>query len=453
MRGRARPHIEADGTELDSAYFLTDNEYVSGFLRLPTATDVGRMRFLEDVPPLASDHDVPTLPPVPITLLDGKGGGTDACLLGSFVSWSRFSAPLQPQYPLALTVNAVLVGSADGERAYDRAVLRCPQLLEFLDISGLTLERAVELGSGGTRHASAKIDALCVELREGVEIREKHPTEQALRWYGEIYVEGQPRRLEDWAEPLADQLALFALLADQPFRPGRIYTDSETGRVEFYATWPEAEAPRGTEPLFLLPEIAPRFEQVVAGWSKLLTDAHDLVDHLIDFQIHREHLTAADQLLSLARCLELCFDHGDRFDSTHRPSGEHRALVEEALGHFPTPFSESHGAWIRESLLASNRKRLAAQLEAVLDDLGPEVCGACQIEDPATFAGTAKDARNHYTHPTGPPKASVPKGRDLIICVNRLWFLARAAVLVELGFERCEVAAALRRSSRHYLLR
>lgn len=53
MAGRQRPYLEPDGDEIDCAYFVGESEYVSGFLRLPNPSDVGRVRFLEDVPELA----------------------------------------------------------------------------------------------------------------------------------------------------------------------------------------------------------------------------------------------------------------------------------------------------------------------------------------------------------------------------------------------------------------
>ena len=452
MGVRRAPYLAADGSEIDCAYFLTDNEYVPGFLRLPTTADVGRVRFLEDVPTLAGQQDVPVLDPVPVTLMDGKGGGVDACLLGSFVSATKFSAPIHPQFPIALTVNVVLVGSADSEHRYCYASLRSPELLEFLAITKLTPERAVELRMSGAQQASAETEELTIELRVGVEVDEVRSTDQILRFYGEIRAIGEPRSLETWAETLAEQLSLFALLADRPFRPGRIFTDDDPGRVDFYACWPEGEASQRADPLFRLPEISDQFERILIGWHRLLAEAHDLADHLVDFQIYRGRLTAADQLLSMARSLELFFAYGDRFDSKHRPSDEHRALVEEALGHLPQGFREAHGDWIGGALSNSNQKRLVDQLEAILDDLGPEVCEACRVEDAPKFAAATKDARNHYTHPTGTPKETVPEGRDLIIHVNRLWFLARACLLVELGFERPEIAEALGRSARRYLL-
>lgn len=85
MADGQRPYLEPDDGEIDCAYFVGESEYISGFLRLPNPSDVGRVRFLEDVPDLASNRS-PSLGPVAVTLLDEKGGGTDACLLNSFVT-------------------------------------------------------------------------------------------------------------------------------------------------------------------------------------------------------------------------------------------------------------------------------------------------------------------------------------------------------------------------------
>jgi hypothetical protein len=159
MGVKQRPYLEADGDEVDCAYFLSESEYVSGFLRLSNPTDTGRVRFLEDVLDLAPVQSEPSLDPVAVTLPDGK--------------------------------------------------------------------------------------------------------------------------------LLVEHLCLFAFLCDQPLRPGHIYADGDPDRVDFYASRPEPAAPRRILPLALLPEIEDRVESIVAGWSALLEGAHDLVDHVVNFQLFR----------------------------------------------------------------------------------------------------------------------------------------------------------------------
>jgi hypothetical protein len=448
-----RSYLEPDGAEVDCVHYLSDSEYVGGFLRLPTPGETGRVRFLEDIPALAASSDVASLDPVSLTLTDGKGGGIDACLLGCFVSSTRFSAPLQPQFPITLAVNRAIVGSTDAGHLYETASLRCAGLLGFLGAAPLAIERAVELGASGAERAHGTTPTLALRLREAVEVDDRQTSGLSLNRYGEITLKGAPRTIEEWARTSVEQLCLFAFLSDQALRPERISSESTSGRVDFYASWPEAGAPHRTEPLLSLPDLDDRIGAIVVGWNDLLQNAHDLVDHLVDFQLFREHRILTDQLLSLSRALELYFDHGSRFDSKYRPTAEHRSLVDEAVGYFPSAFHERHGDWMGEVLRSSNQKRLVAQLEAVLIDLGPEVLAACQIGDPSGFAVVAKSARNHYTHPAGPPKPNVPDGRDLVIHVNRLWFVVRACVLRELGLSQAETAEALKRSSRrHYLL-
>ncbi|MGN6663944.1 MAG: HEPN domain-containing protein [Solirubrobacterales bacterium] len=452
MQRDKRPYLEADGVELDCAYFVSDDEFVSGFLRLPSPSETGRVRFLEEIGTFLEARGTSLLDPIPLTVRDGKGGGIEACLLGAFVTSTRFSSPLPPQFPISLAVNRVLIGSSDAERSYESASLRCAELLAFLGVPSPAPERAVELGTHGIERAKAQTNAVSVGLREGVEVDHRKTAELALRWYGEITLAGPPRPLEAWAKALVEHLCLFAFLCDQPLRPGQIYSEAYSERADFYASWHEAGAPSRTEPLLLLPEVGDRFEEMIVAWNGLLDDAHDFIDHVIDFQLYREHRTLTDQVLSLSRSLELYFDYATRFDSKYRPTLEHRVLVDEAIEQMSLEFRERHGSWMHAALLASNQKRLVAQLESILEDLGPKVCAACGISEPSRFAAIAKDARNHYTHPTGSPKASVPEGRDLVIHVNRLWFVARGCVLLELGLERDEVADVLNESARRYLL-
>ncbi|HET7590121.1 MAG TPA: HEPN domain-containing protein [Solirubrobacterales bacterium] len=453
MEVKQRPYLEADGDEVDCAYFLNESEYASGFLRLPNPSDTGRVRFLEDVPDLARLQSEPSLDPIGVTLSDGKGGGIDACLLDSFVSSTRFSAPLQPQFPITLTVNSVVVGSSDPGRAYEEAKLRCPELVGFFAGPDLRPERAVELGSRGALRSAAETDALRLDLREGVEVDDGGSPEVRLRWYGELVLAGAPRPLAEWAGLLVEHLCLFAFLCDQPLRPGHIYADGNPDRVDFYASWPEPAAPGRTLPLALLPEIEDRVESIVTGWSALLEGAHDLVDHVVNFQLFREQGTWTDHLLSLSRCLELYFDYSSRFDSKYRPTAEHRILVDEVTDLLPPEFDEEHGEWIRGALFNANQKRLVAQVEAILAALGPNVLTACEVGEAIEFARRVKAARNHYTHPNGPPDDDVPDGRDLVIHMNKLWFVVRACILQELGLGSDEIATRLAQSARRYLLK
>lgn len=453
MRGSERPYLQPDGAELDCAYFLSETEYAPGFLRLPNPEETGRLRILEEVPKFSAS-DAPSLEPIPLKLMDGKGGGIDACLLDCFVSSSTFSSPLRPMFPIALAVNEALVGSQDAEVEYQAATVRCAGLLGFLGSPALNPSRAVELGRSGMQRASASIPGLSLSLREGVEVDEREATELSLRWYGEIGLEGSPRPLQDWAKALVEHLCLYALLTDQPLRPGQIFAEGQSGRVDFYASWPAGAAPGSREPLATLPAIGPGFTDIVGNWQRLLQEAHDFVDHVLGFQLFREDLPITDLLLSLSRALELYFDFSPRFDSRYRPRPEHAALVDKAIESLPETIEQDDREWMKDALSRSNQKRVVAQIEAILADLGTEVTATCGIDDAAKFAATAKAARNHYTHPTGPPRQNVPAGRDLVIHVNRLWFLARACILVELGLTRDDIALVLQRSARRqYLIR
>lgn len=454
MHRSQRPYLRPDGGELDCAYILSEEEYAPGFLRLPSPHDTGEVRFLENVPDLADAFSQPTLDPVPITLMDGKGSGTDACLLESFVISTRHSSPLRPMFPIALTVNQAIVGTSDPEAEYATATVRCPSLVGFLGNPVLDPSRAAELGRSGLQRAAAEIPGLKVSLREGVEVDDRQTTELSLRWYGEIVLEGAPRSLQAWSETLAEHLCLYALLIDRPLRPAQIFADSRTGRVDFFASWPDGSAPESRKPLAILPEIDHAFTAVVGNWQRLLEEAHDLVDHVVGFQLHSEGQTITDLLLSLSRTLELYFDFSPRFDGRYRPRSEHAKLVTEAIERLTETIAEDDREWMKEALMRSNQKRVVAQTEAILDDLGGDILSACRIDDAAEFAARAKAARNHYTHPTAPPKSNVPDGRGLLIHVNQLWFLARACILIELGFTRHDVALVLQRSARRgYLLR
>ncbi|MGE0068026.1 MAG: HEPN domain-containing protein, partial [Solirubrobacterales bacterium] len=116
---------------------------------------------------------------------------------------------------------------------------------------------------------------------------------------------------------------------------------------------------------------------------------------------------------------------------------------------------EREGEWIERNLLNSNRASLLDQVRRVLDSFGGEVLRFCGIpEDREEFAKTVRDTRNYFTHFSSDRPARVPDGKALIVLQHRVWFLLRACLLRDMGFEEPEIVELLGDAGqRYYLIR
>jgi hypothetical protein len=445
------------GVDIDCAYFIGENEFVRGSVRLPGHSSRGRIRFLEDVYSAVLNPEG-NARVVAIKLFDGDSG-TPACLINCLLTQHTFSMPFPAAYPLELFVNIAIVGSDDPERRYEQATLRCTDLLDFL--SQVTLSPAeVAQGETYSERAKADGDGFSLVIAECADF-DASATSASLSWSAEVSLRGEAKPLAEWARELAKVLNLFALLCDQPLVPERVYAAApatafeRSSAVEFYAPWTQPEAPSTTRPLVGLANVEDRLDQIVSGWLRLYEQVPDLVDHLVEYQLHRNRLSRRWQVLNLFRCLELYHDYAARFESVIRPKPDHRALVDELISGLGDHSKAKHAEWIDAALRQANQKRLVDQVTDILDDLGPELVELCFISDADDFASVCKSARNYYTHPTGRRPSNVPaEGRELLILVNRLWFVVRSCVLLELGFPREQIGAALKQSAqRHYLLK
>jgi hypothetical protein len=423
-----RVYIEP-GTEVDCAYEASTRGSVRGFLRLPDRSNPGRARFIRDVRTevLSDDEQADS---VALDLF-GRATATPACLVDCHLGSHRFSIPFPPPYPLELIANAVIVGAHDAHRQYAQATVRSEGLLDFFGTNDLTLP---DVAGGATSLKRAEIDGdgWSIVVTEAATV-ETEPTSASLRWYGELTMEGEARSLDEWAGTLAELLLLFSFLCDRPLVPERIYTVEEAKPVDYYASWPETSAPILTEPLATLRRIESRLDEIVHNWRRLRDGAPDLVAHVAEYQLHRNRHTLPGRAVDLCRCPELYHAYSKRFRSVVRSKTDHAALVAALLADVTDDLRAEHGAWIRKALKEANRKRLVDQINDILDDLGQDVLEWCYVADADEFAAVAKAMRNHYTHPTGKQPARVPdEGRDLLILINRLWFVIRACLLVEL---------------------
>lgn len=421
-----------------------------GFLQLPSQSHEGRLRMVDDVPGLASTDEIST--PVPIILQDGAGG-TPGAILDGFTTRHLFSAPIPTPFPLTVHVNTAITGTEDATVTYRQATVRSSTLVDFFEpyaVAPDNIARGRELRS---ERATGDFGACRLTAHELAQ-REDGERSISLKWSAELTLDGPERPLADWSDPLHTALSLFAFLLDRPVGSDRVYAIGDDGIVDYHAQWQTPAAPDYTFPLLTsrqLESMTIDLGDVIERWALLADAAPSFVLHVREFQSHRDRHMLDGKVLLLARVLELYHAYAKRFASTLQPKPQHRHRVKRILAALPDSFADD-AAWIKRALRQANRKHLAAQIGSIVDDLGPDVRRACGIDDQGeSFADIVTATRNHYTHPKKKKLTKVPEGIELFTLIHRLWFVVRACVLLELGFERTDIARALNGSAqRHY---
>jgi ApeA N-terminal domain 1 len=427
--------------EIDCLATFKEGDPVRGFLRLPSTGVAGRLR-LVDLPPVAFADE--PLAGVTLQTLDP----TDAllgCLPSCFVRSEQISMPVPAPFPLELTVNSAILGSEHPEERFESVSVLCHRANEFLDLGSATLDEVAAEVALRIPRAEAPFGDLQLQIFEIVE-RAAVPDAPELitSWSTEILLSGPQRTVEEWADPGLQALALLSFCLDRPLGPDLIYSASTSSRVEFHARWRETNAPEGASAILPLSVAGDRLASVAEAWSRLGCEAGELMTNVIDYQLRRGSKTPWDAFVVVARCIELYYAYSDRFESVHRPSEEHAALVERVLNSLPADLRPVEGEWIEASLRNSNRTGILDQVRLLLDSFEAGVLSACRVPaDREEFAKTIRDNRNYYTHhPSHRPPRTLD-GRELVVLQHRLWFLTRACLLREMGYSDAEIAALL----------
>ena len=389
--------------------------------------------------------------PLPFIIQD-SGAGTPACVTDGFVVRHGISMPIPAAFPLVLHVNEAIVGVDGATDLYAQASVKSTGLLDFFARAQISKEQGATNNSVDAGRITAGFGKFKLDASE-VTSRQVDDTRLTVDWSARISLSGEPLTLTDWTDPLVKALELFSFCIDRPLIPERIFTRKGRDEIQLHVGWREAAAPLSTVPLLTMQTLQTPIATIIEKWWELWQKAPHLLDHVSAFQLRRDNLTLDDKLLVLARTLELFHAYASRMRSTIRTKAVQKEIREGVVSSLPEDIA-SNADWIKKSLDESNRKRLAAQIEDILDDLGPEVLSACGIKSTGKdFGGVLAATRNHFTHPTKRVPKKVPEGRALLALIHQVWFVVRACVMVELGLSRREIVEALERSSlKHYLI-
>jgi hypothetical protein len=138
-----------------------------------------------------------------------------------------------------------------------------------------------------------------------------------------------------------------------------------------------------------------------------------------------------DRLSYLARFVEQY--HRKRYDSSRMSKQQFkqkRALVKSTLHAAKL---EELASWTHSLTEHANEKRLAERLQELVEDLGDTA--APVLPNPETWAKAVADTRNYYTHYSDYLQSQAAHEFDLVIMTKQLWWVVRACLLREMGFD------------------
>lgn len=448
----AIPDLREPGKAIDCMATIGDGEPVRGFLQLPSEAGPGLLRM---VAPGGVEFGDDRLDRVTLDLLEGHDS-TPACLPNCYVRTVSFGTPEITPYPVEIAINSAVVGSDDAEKTYPTISISTHRGVRLLDGEASSTLDVVTNHALREERASVPFGEHQMQLFEiGTQDNSGDEAEVTVRWWMEIALSGPPKTLTEWADFVMPAICLVSFCLDEPLSPERIHTIDGSQIVDFHVRWRENSAPSRPAPLMTLDQVGDRFAQVADMWGRIQLEAPELMWQLIEYQLRRNDRINADQVVLVARCLELYFSYSSRFESVMRPPEDHRALVADVMAGMAPELREREGAWIERNLLGSNRASLLDQVLRILDSFGGEVLRFCGIpEDREEFARIVRDTRNYFTHFPSERPARIPDGQALIVLHHRLWFLLRACLLRDMGFEEPDIAELLAAAGqRHYLIR
>jgi hypothetical protein len=439
------------GEEIDCLATIGDGEPVRSFLRLPSQEGPGLLRMVEiGGIPFDDEHE---LGPVTLAILEGLDP-IPACLTSCFVSGLRLSMPITAAFPAEITANSAVIGSDDPAATYPALSISTHAGVWFLDRETTSMREIAANAAVRVERASVPFGQHHLQLFEiGTTDNSGEDAEVKIKWWLEMAVAGPAKTLEEWKELVIPSLALISFCLDKPLTPERIHTMGGNREVDYHVRWRENSAPGRTGHLMTLDGLRDRFADVAAAWARIHEDAPELMHSVIEYQLRRNSRILGDQFLLVARCLELYFSYGDRFETKMRPTAEHRELVARVIGALPSDIAEGEGEWMEKLLAGANQASLFDQMRRILGSFGGEVLRFCGIPtDHEEFARTVRDSRNNFTHLSGDRPTRVPEGKGLIVLQHRLWFLLRACLLREMKFEEPEIVELLSRAGQSYYL-
>jgi hypothetical protein len=141
-----------------------------------------------------------------------------------------------------------------------------------------------------------------------------------------------------------------------------------------------------------------------------------------------------DRLSYLARFVEQY--HRARLETHRMDKREFRQKRELVKSTLYEAKLDDLADWTDSLTEHANEKRLAERLQELVEDLGDTVSPV--IANPEAWAKAVADTRNYYAHYSDYLQSKAASGFDLVIMTKQLWWVVRACLLREMGFDNAK---------------
>lgn len=375
---------------------------------------------------------------------------TPLACLDTFVTETKLAMPKMPLGPQSLLVNSLLVGTGDPNEPFGVIRLSIHGLLDWTNQSGLAVvgehqqpdQPVTVTWEPAPDTPTATVDDVEVELITEHRFKgEDH--EFCLEHRAEVELRGEPRPFEEWHRHAGGVEGFITFFLGYPAWIDRFNAPrEEEGDVDLIYRRRETSPPNRRGPWVPLPVIVDDFQPALEGWFGLMDSDQEAFEILSEYIRVGGRLLHQDQLLYLARIIELYHRGGDRFEQVVIPKDEHKERVAEILEASP----DEHKDFLTKALSRSNEKTLRERIKELVESFGPALA-PITAGDLDGFAGAATDNRNWHTHYSSSykEKGKVAEGMDLYRLVRRLLMVVRACVLREMSFGNDAIAALLAR--------
>lgn len=383
-------------------------------------------------------------------IIEGKAlDGTALCLLDTFPIAINIGYPEMPVYPHRQRVNRLLVGTSDPREPFESVRISINGLLDFTQPSTLSVTGTSDRSGPISIEWKPPISTPTATVDDiHVALVSEHRFQADEREFGilhlsEVELQGKALPPLDWG-PIAGKIEGFiAFCLGYPVWIDRLYfpqgKDRQVDEIYRQRERPDIAAKR---PWLTIGELEAWFEEALEGWFGFSVSDSAAFEILNEYLRFGGRLLLEDQMLYLARIIELYHRGNNRFEQVLIPRAEDRERKKAIVGAVPTEYRD----WLTGKLARSNEKTLRDRIKELVssfDSAVEPILGG----DLGAFAATATDNRNYFTHysPQYLKEGKVLEGLELFHLTRRLLFLVRACILREMGRDNATIGHLLAR--------
>jgi hypothetical protein len=356
------------------------------------------------------------------------------------------------EHRIGTAILGVDLAGCDADRLV-AAVERIEGLEQFVGTSGLSIEapdaqalqrRSAAVAWKGADPIRVSLPGCELRLVDYTRFERESDFRYSLQHIAEARVETEEPVSLEFVDETYDTLAAFiAFGMEARVEPRSLFItadDGTRGEVLMKRRPQYGMAPDEVEPWLTLGDLSAP-EETLAGFYRFAREQASAYLILFELLVFLGALNPIDKLLYLARFLEVF--HRTRYPGERDPHEVHEKrakIVREAL-------YEDHKRWASQLLHHSNEVTFKERILRLLE--GPAAAARPMIGgDVQDFARVVGDCRNYWTHYSPDLERKALRDGELEELDDRLLLMVRACVLDEIGVDRTEAEAAMRRDWR-----